>query len=272
MMKQNALKILTVAVGLCLTAPALTSCSSRAQEDTPPAFDPAELVEVKFHNLTIDPNTRQPVVMLADLGEKRAFLIWIGMFEARAIHSEMKGVEPIRPLTHDLLKQIIQKSEGNIERIIITRVEENVFYATILIKQNGSLKEIDARPSDSIVMALKFKAPIFVSKQLFDEMAMSIAEQKEIEEEYGISVQNLSPELATYLSFESGKGVLVSEVMAGSPADKDGIKTGDIFVEIDSQTVEDIISMRSALAKIESPVEAKIFRKEQNLSITLHLK
>ena len=271
-MKQNPSKILILAVGLCLIMFALISCSSKAQEDSPSAFDPSELIEVKFHNLTIDPRNRQPVVMLADLGNERAILIWIGIFEARAIHSEMQGVEPVRPLTHDLLENIIQKTDGNIERIIITRAEENVFYATILIKQNGSLNEIDARPSDSIVMALKFKSPIFVSRQLFDEMAVSIAEQKEIEEAYGISVQELSAELAKYLSFESGKGVLVSDVRAGSPAEKDGVKTEDIVVEIGNEAVENVISMRNALAKSKSPVEAKIYRKDQYLSITLHLK
>lgn len=235
-------------------------------------FDPAELVEVKFHNLTVDPRNRQPVVLLADLNNERAILIWIGIFEARALHSEIQGVEPLRPLTHDLLKKVIQKSDGNIERIIITRVDENIFYAAILIEQGGSMSVIDARPSDSIVMAMKFKAPIFISRQLFDKMAVSISEQKEIEEEYGISVQELSPELTKYLSFTSGKGVLISEVQGGSTAAADGVKTGDIIVEIGGEAVENIITLRSALAKSQTPVEAKIFRKEQYLSITLHLK
>jgi bifunctional DNase/RNase len=271
-MKQCASKILILAVGLFLITFALTSCSSKAQEDSPSAFDSSELIEVKFHNLTVDPRNRQPVVMLADLAEERAFLIWIGIVEARAIHAEMQGVEPVRPLTHDLLENVIQITDGNIERIIITRVEESVFYATILIKQNGSVKEIDARPSDSIVMALKFKSPIFVSRQLFDEMAVSVAGQKEIEETYGITVQELSAELAKYLSFEPGKGVLVSDVRAGSPAEKDGVKTGDIVVEIGNEAVENVISMRNALVKNKSAVEAKIYRKELYLSITLHLK
>ena len=265
-------KILSFILGVCIMASTLISCSSKAQEEAPSAIEPSELIEVKFQNLTIDPRSKQPVVMLADLDQKRAILIWIGIFEARAIHSETQGIEPFRPLTHDLLKSIIQKTDGNIEKIIITHVEENVFYATIIIKQNGSLKEIDARPSDSIVMALKFKAPIFVSRKLFDEMAVSISEQKEIEEEYGITVQTISPELAKYMSFESDKGVLVSDVEKGSAAERDGIKAGDIFIEIGNEAVGDVISMRNSMAKSESPVEAKIFRKEKHLSIKLHLK
>jgi bifunctional DNase/RNase len=271
-MKYTASNSLILAVWVCLFGLALTACSPKGQEETSKVVDPVELVEVKFHNLTVDPRNRQPVVLLADLNNERAILIWIGVFEARAIHSEMQGVEPIRPLTHDLLEKVIQQTNANIERIIITRVDENIFYATILIKQGGSIREIDARPSDSIVMALKFKAPIFVSRQLFDKMAVSISEQKEIEEEYGISVQELSPELTKYLSFESGRGVLISEVQPGSPAEADGVKTGDIFVEIAGEPIENVISLRNALANSESPVEAKFFRKEQYLSITLHLK
>ena len=259
-MLQNKSKILNLIVGLWLIALTLPSCSSKAQEAAPAAFDPDELVKVKFHNLTIDPQSKQPVVLLADPDEERALLIWIGFFEARAIHSEMQGIEPFRPLTHDLLKRIIQKTDGSIEHIVITHVEENVFFATIVIKQNGSLIEIDARPSDSIVLALKFKAPIFVSRKLFDDMAISIAEQKQIEEEYGISVQNLSPELATYLSYASKQGVLVSDVKPESPAARDGIETGDIIVEIGGETIEDVTFLKNSLARSDAPVKAKIFR------------
>ena len=270
-MKYTTSNFLNPAVWVCLLGFALTACNPKAQEETSKVFDPADLVEVKFHNLTVDPRNRQPVVLLADLNNERAILIWIGIFEARAINSEMQGVEPVRPLTHDLLEKIIQQTDAKIERIIITRVDENIFYATILIKQGESTSEIDARPSDSIVMALKFKAPIFVSRQLFDKMAVSISEQKEIEEEYGISVQELSPALTQYLSFESGKGVLVSEVQPGSLAEKDGIKTGDILIEIAGEPVENIILLRAALAKGESSVAARIFRKAQYLTIMLHL-
>jgi bifunctional DNase/RNase len=271
-MLQNKTKILKSITGIWLLTSILLCCGSKTQEARTVASDDEELVKVKFNNLTIDPQSKQPVVLLADPDEERALLIWIGFFEARAIHSEMQGIEPFRPLTHDLLKRIIQKTDGQIDHIVITHVKENVFYATIMIKQDGSLIEIDARPSDSIVMALKFKAPIFVAKKLFDDMAISIAEQKEIEEEYGISIQDLSPELAKYLSYPSKQGVLVSDVKAESPAARDGIASGDIIVEIGGETVEDVIFLKNSLAKSDSPVKAKIFRKTRYLSITLHPK
>ena len=271
-MLKNKTKIFKSILGLWLLASILLCCGSKTQEAQMAASDDEELVKVKFHNLTVDPQSKQPVVLLADFDEQRALLIWIGIFEARAIHSEMQGIEPLRPLTHDLLKRIIRKTDGTLDHIVITRIEENVFYATIVIKQDGSLVEIDARPSDSIVMALKFKAPIYVSRKLFDDMAISIAEQKEIEDQYGISIQDLTPSLAKYLAFESGKGVLVSDVQTGSQAEKDGVETGDIFVEIDGETIEDVISLKNALVKNKPSLEAKIFRKEHYLSITLHLK
>jgi bifunctional DNase/RNase len=269
-MKQS--KIIKSIIGLGLIASVLLCCGSKSQEATSADHDPDELVKVKFHNLTIDPQSQQPVVLLADDNEKHALFIWIGIFEARAIHSELQGIEPYRPLTHDLLKRIIQKTNGTIDHIVITHMEENVYYATIVIKQNGSLVEIDARPSDSIVMALKFKAPIFASKKLFDDMAISIGEQKENEEEYGVSIQDLTPSLAKYLAFESNRGVLVSDVKTDSQAQKDGLEAGDIVVEIDGATIGDVISMKNALAKDKISVKAKIFRKERYQSITLHLK
>ena len=121
-------------------------------------------------------------------------------------------------------------------------------------------------------MALKFKAPIFASRKLFDDMAVAIGEQEEIEEEYGVSIQDLTSSLAKYLSFESDRGVLVSDVKADSQAKKDGFEPGDIVVEIDGEPISNVISMQNALAKDKPSVKAKIFRKERYQSITIHLK
>jgi bifunctional DNase/RNase len=227
-------------------------------------------MKVKFHNLSVDPQSNQPVVLLADPDEERALIIWIGFFEARAMHSEIKGDAPMRPLTHDLLKQIIQKSDGTFHHIVITHLKENIFYANIVIKRGNNFVEIDARPSDSIVMALKFKAPIYVSKDLFDKMAISIKEQTKIEDEYGLTLQDMTPSLAKYLSYGSQRGVLVSNIQKGSRAEKDGIEVGDILVEIDGQPVIDTLSFKNTLAEIKASVKAKIFRKSQYISIIIH--
>jgi bifunctional DNase/RNase len=243
-----------------------------AEGFTPVTLEQKELLRVKVHQLSIDPISKQPVVFLADSLEERALLIWIDFFAANAIYSEMQGVKPRRPLTHDLLERIIQEANGKIHRIVITHFKEDIYYARIVMERGGSLVEIDARPSDSIVMALKFKAPIFVSKALFRDMAIPLEEQKDGEEQYGLTLQDLTPALAQSFSFGSTHGVLVSDVRKGSPAEKDGIERGDIFVEVGGQTVENVMFMKDALAKSETAVEARIFRKARFMSITLHAK
>jgi len=256
--------------GLWLTA--WFSLSAGAGELTSAASQSKELLQVKVHQLVADPSSLQPVVILADLLGERALPIWIGHFEANAINAEMQGLKHLRPLTHDLAERIIQKMNAKIQRVIITHRQENTYYATIVIEKEGSLIEIDARPSDSIVMALKFKAPIFVSTTLFREMAMPLGEPKGIEERYGLTIQELTPSLAQSFSYGSTRGVLVSDVRKGSRAEKDGIQRGDIFVELGGEVVENVPSLKEALQKSKTPLPARIFRNANFLSIHLHLK
>jgi hypothetical protein len=236
------------------------------------ASEQRELLQVKVHGLVSDPRSEQPVVFLTDSLEERALPIWIGPFEANAIHLEMQGIKHHRPLTHDLLESIIHKANGKILRIIITHIKEGIYYAMIEMESGGSLVQIDARPSDSIVMALKFNAPIFVSKTLFRDTAIPLGGEKEIEECYGITLQDLTPSLAQAFSYGSASGALVSDVRKGSRAEKDGIERGDIFVEAEGDSIEDVMSLKDALWKNKVAVQVKIFRKAHFLSITLHPK
>lgn len=229
------------------------------------------LLRVNVYRLIVDPLRDQPVVMLADDLKERALPIWIGFFEANAIGSEMEGVDHRRPLTHDLMERVIQQADIRIHRIVITHLKEGTYYAILVLERGGKLMEIDARPSDGIVMALKFKAPIFVSASLFDAQAIALAKEQGVEGHYGLSFQVLTPELAQAFSFGSTHGLLVSDVQEGSLAERDGIKRGDIFVELGGQPVGDVLSMREALDKPAPAVEARIFRNAQYLSVTLHL-
>jgi bifunctional DNase/RNase len=235
-------------------------------------IDKDELIQVKVNRVIIDPETNQPVVLLSDHLEERALLIWIGIYEANAIDSEMQGLKHRRPLTHDLLEKVIKKVNGKIKRIMITHFEEGIYYAQIVMEKGGKIIELDARPSDSIVMALKFNAPIFVSKSIFDEMAIYMGEKKEAEEQYGLTLQNLTPLLAKSFSSSSIKGVLVSNVRKGSRAEKDGIERGDIFLEVSGQPVGDVKAMRNVLEKVRSPVKARIMRRANIISITINPK
>jgi bifunctional DNase/RNase len=126
-----------------------------------------EMVKAKLNGLALDVTTNSPVVILTPEGKEEILPIWIGHYEAWAIGMELSGVSPKRPLTHDLLASVITAIKGEVEKVEITELKEQTFYAVIYIKTENGRAEIDARPSDSIALALKSKAPIFVNNSLF---------------------------------------------------------------------------------------------------------
>jgi len=261
---------LIVTIGLCFAAFINPLWEAGAEMDLSPGSEKSKLLPVTVYRLILDPVSQHPVVILADSVEERALPIWIDSFEANAIHSEMEGIKHRRPLTHDLLERIIQKTRATIHQIVITQLKENIYYAKIRMEVAGTFTEIDARPSDSIVVALKFKAPLFVSRDLFKDKAMPLAEEKESEEHYGLTLQNLTPSLSQAFSFDSTKGTLVSDVRQGSPAEQDGLERGDIFVAVDEGPVDDVTSVRLALEKGKTTVKAKIYRKGRFMAVSLH--
>jgi len=264
-------KILLALVSVWLIVSTCSSGEIPAEESVSAALMDEDLLQVSIQKLIVDPATQNPVVTLSGPDKERALFIWIGPSEARAIYAELQGIKHFRPLTHDLLAGVIKELNGEVHRIVITHAKENVYYATIMIKKNGSFVEIDARPSDSLIMALKFEAPVFVSKTLFDKMSLPLEEKAEIEDEYGIALQELTPELSEYLSFPPKRGVMVSGMRKGSQAAKDGLETGDIIVDIGGQVIESVLSMKKVFAETKTPVKAGIFRNSRFMTFTLHL-
>jgi bifunctional DNase/RNase len=229
-----------------------------------------ELLQVKIQRLIIDPTSNQPVVFLSDLQEERALLVWIGPCEANAMNAEMEGTKHPRPQTHDLLQGVIQKMKGKVQKIIITHSKDGVYYAALVLEREGTVMEVDARPSDSMVLAQKTKAPIFVARKLFQEMSVSLKEEKGVEDQYGLTAQDLTSPLAQSFSFKSTRGVLVSDVRAGSPAEKDGLQRGDIIAEIGGESIADVKSLKAALNKMKGPAKSRVFRKGEFISLTFH--
>lgn len=125
------------------------------------------MLEVKLEGLALDMTTNTPVIILAPNDTEKVLPIWIGHAEAWAIAMELSGVGSKRPLTHDLIKNLITELGGRVGRIEITNLEEQTFFASIRIEVEGGTKSVDARPSDSIAIALKTGAPIFVNEELF---------------------------------------------------------------------------------------------------------
>jgi len=257
-------------MGLGLLAAASCGAEPTVKQLTKTVAENQELIRVTVYQLVVDPSSRQPVVTLADPGEQHALFIWIGLAEARAIYSQIEGVEYPRPLTHDLLEKIIQNANSTIHHVVITHSRDNIYYATIVMQREENLVEIDARPSDALVMALKFKAPIYVSRDLFEKVSLPLESRTDMEESYGLSLQELTPDLAKYLALESQKGVMVSGVRKGSQAAIDGLMTGDIIVEIEGRIVEDLPFFLQTFKESKSPLKAKIYRNNTLLTISVH--
>ncbi len=132
-----------------------------------------ELLEVKLEGLALDMTTNTPVVILSPEDHEKVLPIWIGHAEAWAIAMELSGVGSKRPLTHDLMKRLIESLDARVDRVEITDLREQTFFAVVHLDRNGDDCEIDARPSDSIALALKTGAKIFVNAELFDASAQS---------------------------------------------------------------------------------------------------
>jgi len=134
------------------------------------------MVEVRVAHLGLDRNTNSPVVILQERDGQRVLPIWIGPGEASAIAMELAGVKFARPLTHDLLKQVIVGLGGELRRVLITAVKDNTYFAELHIHRAEDVVHVDARPSDSIAVALRLKAPIFTHHDLLEAPTGGIAE------------------------------------------------------------------------------------------------
>jgi bifunctional DNase/RNase len=125
-------------------------------------------IEMNIKGLMIDPITNMPIIILRDQEGQRILPIWVGVFEANAIALQIENVQTPRPMTHDLLKNIIDDLSASVERIVVTELKENTFYALIHLRRNGHSIEVDARPSDAIALALRTQSPIFVEEAVID--------------------------------------------------------------------------------------------------------
>lgn len=120
------------------------------------------MVEMELNKIVIDEKRHDQLIVLKEKNGERLLPIVIGLNEASAIKLKLTGFEPPRPLTHDLLHTTIRNLEADVEKIIIDKIEDNTFHAKLVLKHGGKEKSIDARPSDSIALAVRAKAPIFV--------------------------------------------------------------------------------------------------------------
>src|SRR2546425_4569648 len=125
-------------------------------------------IEMSIKGLMVDPITNMPIVILRDKDGQRVLPIWVGIIEANANALQIENVSTPRPMTHDLLRNVIQDLKASVQKVVVCDLQENTFYALIYLALNGDTLAIDARPSDAIALALRTRAPIFVEDSVID--------------------------------------------------------------------------------------------------------
>jgi uncharacterized protein len=126
------------------------------------------LIEMSIKGLMVDPITNMPIVILKDKEGDRVLPIWVGIFEANAIALQIENIATPRPMTHDLLRNIITDLEGRVDRVVVSDLKENTFYAIVHLTVRGERIAVDARPSDAIALALRTRAPILVEETVIE--------------------------------------------------------------------------------------------------------
>ena len=123
-------------------------------------------IEMKIRGLMVDPSTNMPIVLLKDPSSEALLPIWVGLYEANAIALEVEKSQTPRPLTHDLLKNLVHSLNAQVQRVVLTELKDDTFYAVIWMEQNGEIIALDARPSDALALALRTDCPVFVDEHV----------------------------------------------------------------------------------------------------------
>jgi bifunctional DNase/RNase len=155
-------------------------------------------IEMKVTGLTIDPFTSMPIIVLKDMQDKAVLPIWIGLIEASAIATELEKIQLSRPMTHDLIKNILGELDAKVTKVMITDLSDNTFFASVVLDQKGKEIVMDARPSDALAIALRTKSPIFVAKQVIEKSrkidVKAAEEASDPQQKWTEILERLSPE------------------------------------------------------------------------------
>ena len=240
------------------------------------AAQPARPVEMKVRNLVIDPNTNTPVVLLEAVSDKQLLPIWIDVPEARAISLEIDQVKPPRPLTHDLIRNILEELGATVRRVTITDLRNSTYLATISLSFKGQDRQIDSRPSDAIAVALRMKAPIYATAQVLQmskQLPTQAGRSEQTQKRLGIQTQDLTPELAKLMDSQTQRGVIVVDVVSGSAAMKANIQRGDIITQIHDQAIATEAGLEAIMRNMKTPSRIKIelIKKGKPITVVIDL-
>lgn len=140
-------------------------------------------VEMKIRGLMMDPVTNMPIVILKDVNGNTILPIWVGIYEANAIALEIEKVSTPRPMTHDLLKTILQGLSAGVRKVVVSELRDDTFYAVIWLEKDGELISVDSRPSDALALALRVDCPIYVEDSVLKSSRMAAAVSDKVNNE-----------------------------------------------------------------------------------------
>ena len=141
-----------------------------------------DYVRMTVEGLTLDPTTKTPIVVLKAEATELTLPIWIGLLEATSLATELEGIELARPMTHDLLKTLVEEAGARVARVEVTSLKDNTFYASIHIEVDGGQRTVDSRPSDAISLALRAGCPIYVARDVLESSAIPAEPPGAVEE------------------------------------------------------------------------------------------
>ncbi len=240
------------------------------------AQEPA-VVETRIKTLLIDPNSQSPVVVLETVREKTPLPIWIDAPEARAIALELEHVSLPRPLTHDLIRNLLQSLGATLQRVTITELRNNTYFANLTVAVKERVIHVDSRPSDAIAIAVRMKAPIFVSTQVLANSKAAPAASARFDQtqqkRLGFQAQDLTADLAKLFDSQHQKGVLVTDVTMVGAAMKAGLQRGDIITKANEQAISSTKDLESVVQAAKSPSQLRleIIKKGKPTTIVIDL-
>lgn len=231
-------------------------------------------VRVKIHSLQANAGQMEIAVLLTDEDGKKFLPIAVGGDQALSIQLGRNGQAAKRPLTHDLMASIFKALQVEVKSVTITDLRDGIYYAEIMLRQNGRMHKIDARPSDAIALSLRTQAPIYAMPHLLQPLTNLRTRPEEESSEpaasiWGMEVQALTENLANF--FGRSEGVLVADLVDPSPASESGLQVGDIILRVDNQEIRDVETFLKVTADKgdTNRVEIGVLRGDQNMKFVI---
>ncbi len=231
---------------------------------------------MKVRGVIPDPRSRTPVLLLEDFKTgSRVLPLWVGLAEANAILMALREVKAPRPMTHDLLRNLIRNLDAHVVRITINDLRANTFIATITIRSGDDLVQIDSRPSDAVALALRADAPIFASSRIMARAGRSSPQGPALTsmlKAYGLSVQEITQELLPHFRGARPGSILVTDVREGGPGNRSGLQRGDVVLLVNQLAVRGLQNFLSFLASADSrnrSIQLSVNRRNKQIQLTL---